>query len=329
MREHCSGVPREEGGVRPRHFLDLDAFSGDFLRGLVAEARRMKAARQGLPKGAPDPDAPLDGHMLLMIFQKASTRTRISFEMAMRQLGGAASDLAGDRLQLGRGETIADTARVLSAYGDAILLRTYRHADLLEMARHAGVPVINALTDHSHPCQILADMLTIEERLGPIAGRPLAYVGDGNNVTHSLIHAATRFGFPLRIATPEGRAPDPGVVAAAREEGAEIQLTQNPREAVADAIAVYTDTWVSMGQEGDVDDLSVFAPYRVDEALMAAVDRQAIFLHCLPAHRGQEVSDAVMDGPQSAVWAQAENRLHAQKAILRWCLGVTPRAVVP
>ncbi len=315
----------DEGeGAPPRHFLDLDAFPGEVLRGLVAEARRMKAARRGLPRGVRDPDAPFDGHTLLMIFQKASTRTRISFEMAMRQLGGAASDLAGDRLQLGRGESIADTARVLSAYGDAILLRTYRHADLLEMARHARVPVINALTDHSHPCQILADMLTIEERLGAIAGRPLAYVGDGNNVTHSLIHAAMRFGFPLRIATPQGCEPDPGVVAAAREEGAEIVLTRDPEEAVAGAIAVYTDTWVSMGQERDADDLAVFAPYRVDEALMAAADRQAIFLHCLPAHRGQEVTDAVMDGPQSAVWAQAENRLHAQKAILRWCLGVAP-----
>ncbi|MFQ5348570.1 MAG: ornithine carbamoyltransferase [Rhodothalassiaceae bacterium] len=326
MRAPRESPPPEDKGTRPRHFLDLDGFSGDFLRRLLAEARRMKAARRGLPKGAPDPDAPLDGHMLLMIFQKASTRTRISFEMAMRQLGGGASDLAGDRLQLGRGETIADTARVLSAYGDAILLRTYRHADLREMAQHASIPVINALTDHSHPCQILADMLTIEERLGPIAGRPLAYVGDGNNVTHSLIHAATRFGFPLRIATPEGRAPDAGVVAAAREEGADIRLTRDPRQAVAGAIAVYTDTWVSMGQESAVEDLSVFAPYRVDEALMAAAAPEAIFLHCLPAHRGQEVSDAVMDGPQSAVWAQAENRLHAQKAILCWCLGVALRA---
>ena len=321
--------PGERRDAGRRHFLDLDAFPGEVLRGLVAEARRMKAARHGLPRGAPDPDAPLDGHMLLMIFQKASTRTRISFEMAMHQLGGAASDLAGDRLQLGRGESIADTARVLSAYGDAILLRTYRHADLLEMARHASVPVINALTDHSHPCQILADMMTIEERLGAIAGRPVAYVGDGNNVTHSLIHAAMRFGFPLRIATPHGCEPDAAVVAAAREAGAEIVLTRDPGDAVAGAIAVYTDTWVSMGQDRDAAALAMFEPYRVDEALMAAAAPDAIFLHCLPAHRGQEVTDAVMDGPQSAVWAQAENRLHAQKAILRWCFGVAPAAATP
>lgn len=305
----------------PRHFLDLDALDGATLRRMIEHARAMKAGRAGLPRGLADAGAPLAGHVLLMIFQKASTRTRISFEAAMRQLGGFATDLEGDRLQLGRGETIADTARVLSAYGDAILLRTHRHDDLIEMARHAGVPVINALTARSHPCQIMADILTIEEMRGPIAGRPVAWIGDGNNVATSLIHAAARFGFPLRLATPAGHAPDADVVAAARAEGAEIILTGDARAAVEGTVAVYTDTWSSMGAEREGDALAVFEPFRVDEALMRVAGKQAIFLHCLPAHRGQEVTDAVMDGTQSAVWAEAENRLHAQKAILAWCLG--------
>ena len=306
----------------PRHFLDLDALDGVTLRRILDLAETMKDRRGARPKGAPDPKAPLDGRLLLMIFESSSTRTRVSFDTAMRQLGGAAVDLEGKRMQIGRGETIADTARVLSLYGDAILLRTQAHEGLLELARHASVPVINALTHRSHPCQIMADLLTIEEHAGPIAGRPVAWIGDGNNVATSLIHAAMRFDFPLRLACPEGCAPDPQEVAAARAAGAEIDLARCPEEAVEEAVAVYTDTWSSMGLERTHDSLAAFEAYRVTEALMAAAGPQALFLHCLPAHRGQEVTDGVIDGPQSGVWAQAENRLHAQKAILTWCFEI-------
>lgn len=312
-------APRRDAVSAPRHFLDLDALDSTTLRRILDLAKALKDRRGPLPKGAPDPDAPLAGHMLLMVFESSSTRTRVSFETAMRQLGGAAVDLEGKRMQIGRGETIADTARVLSLYGDAILLRTQAHDGLLELARHASVPVINALTHRSHPCQVMADLLTIEEHAGPIAGQPVAWVGDGNNVATSLIHAAMRFGFPLRLACPEGCAPDPREVEAARAAGAEIILPGRPEEAVEGAIAVYTDTWSSMGLERAQDSLEAFEAYRVTEALMAAAGPQALFLHCLPAHRGQEVTDAVIDGPQSGVWAQAENRLHAQKAILTWC----------
>ncbi|GAB4121552.1 MAG: ornithine carbamoyltransferase [Rhodothalassiaceae bacterium] len=305
-----------------RHFLDLDTLSAADLRTILTHARTRKSKRRERRRGAPDSDVPLSGALLLMIFQKSSTRTRISFEVAMRQLGGAASDLDGSRLQLGRGETIADTARVLSAYGDAILLRAHRHADLLELAEHASVPVINALTDRSHPCQLMADILTIEEMRGDIAGRPVAWVGDGNNVATSLIHAATRFAFPLRLACPRGFEPDAAVLAKARAEGADISLCADAGEAVDGTLAVYTDTWVSMGQERQSEDLAPFEPYRVTPELMARAAPDALFLHCLPAHRGEEVSEAVIDGPQSAVWLQAENRLHAQKAILAWCFGL-------
>ncbi|GAK32514.1 ornithine carbamoyltransferase, catabolic [Iodidimonas nitroreducens] len=303
-----------------RHFLDLDRMGSQTLRQILDHARQMKARRGGMPRGAVDRDAPLSGDILLMIFQKSSTRTRISFEVAMRQLGGAASDLDGSRLQLGRGESIADTAHVLSAYGDAIVLRTDQHSNLTEMAQHATIPVINALTDHSHPCQLMADMLTIEEAKGPIRGQSVAWLGDGNNVASSLIHAAQRFGFRLRLACPPGHQPNPAVIEAALAEGADVGLCDDPIEAVAGASALYTDTWSSMGQERAPEELAPFEPYRVTSELLAKAAPDAIFMHCLPAHRGEEVTDAVIDGPQSVVWAQAENRLHAQKAILAWCL---------
>ena len=305
------------GGIR--HFLDLDRLDRATLRHILDRAAAMKAARGGgWPTGRPDADAPLGGHVLLMVFQKASTRTRLSFEGAMRQLGGVASDLEGDRLQLGRGESIADTARVLSLFGDAILLRTSRHDNLLEMAAHAGVPVINALTDRSHPCQIVADLLTLEESFGGLDGLPVAWLGDGNNVTASLIHAAALTGLDLRLACPPDRRPDAATLEAARAAGARLTVTGDVAEAVRDAAAVYTDTWQSMGAEPVEGGL--FEPYRVDADVMARARGDALFLHCLPAHRGDEVTDAVMDGPQSAVWRQADNRLHAQKAILTWCL---------
>ncbi len=307
----------------PRHFLDLDQHEQAVLRSIIDHARAMKAKRAGLPKGAPDRNAPLSGDVLLMIFQKSSTRTRISFEMAMRQLGGAASDLDGRRLQLGRGETIADTARVLSAYGDAILLRTDRHDNLLEMASHASIPVINALTDQSHPCQIMADILTIEEALGPISDRRVVWMGDGNNVATSWIHAARQFGFRLRLACPKGHEPDDTVLEQARARGADVAVTDDVALAIADADVIYTDTWSSMGQERDPEELAPFAPFQVTTDIMNACAPGAIFLHCLPAHRGEEVTAEVMDGAQSRVWQQAENRLHAQKAILAWCLGAT------
>lgn len=305
----------------PRHFLDLDQLGQETLRGIIDHAKAMKAGRMGLPKGGLDSDAPLSGEVLLMIFQKSSTRTRISFEVAMRQLGGGASDLDGSRLQLGRGESIADTARVLSAYGDAILLRTDHHANLLDMASYATIPVINALTDQSHPCQIMADILTIEEELGPISERRVVWLGDGNNVATSWIHAAQRLGFSLRLACPVGHEPDSNALEKARSEGADVMATYDVAEAISDADVIYTDTWSSMGQEREPDELAPFAPYQVTTEIMNACAPGAIFLHCLPAHRGEEVTADVMDGPQSRVWQQAENRLHAQKAILAWCLG--------
>ncbi len=310
-------TPAAAGGIR--HFLDLDRLDRTTLRHILDRAAAMKGARGAdWPTGRRDDAAPLDGHVLLMVFQKASTRTRLSFEAAMRQLGGVASDLEGDRLQLGRGESIADTARVLSLFGDAILLRTSRHENLLEMAAHARAPVINALTDRSHPCQIVADLLTLEESFGDLDGLPLAWLGDGNNVAASLIHAAALTGLDLRLACPPDRQPEAALLDGARAAGARLTVTEDVAAAVSDAAAVYTDTWHSMG--ADPVEGGLFEPYRVDADVMAQARDEALFLHCLPAHRGQEVTDAVMDGAQSAVWRQAENRLHAQKAILTWCL---------
>jgi ornithine carbamoyltransferase len=294
-----------------RHFLDLDAIEAADLRSMIDTAALMK-------KGQPSKS--MAGKTLAMIFEKPSTRTRVSFEVAAMQLGGSAIVLSSGDMQLGRGETVADTARVLSRYVDAIMLRTSGHDRLTELAEHASVPVINALTDRSHPCQVMADVLTIEEHRGPIQGKRLAWTGDGNNMVTSLIHAAERFDFELSIATPPELAPDPEVIEWARRGQARVHVTDDPRKAVEGADAVITDTWVSMGDSDAERRQALLAPFQVDEPLMRQARSDAIFLHCLPAHRGEEVTDAVIDGPNSVVFDEAENRLHAQKAILAWCL---------
>ena len=304
-----------------RHFLDLADAGGDAIAAMLGDALDRKAARRDWPKGRPDPDAPLAGHVLATIFEKASTRTRVSFDVAMRQLGGNALVMDAGSMQLGRGETIADTARVLSRMVDAIMIRTDDHAKVEEMARHATVPVINGLTDRSHPCQVVADLLTLIERGHALPGLQLAWLGDGNNVLNSLIEAAGLMKFTLRVGGPSGYEPDRGYVERARAAGGEVVLTQNARNAVAGAQAVVTDCWVSMGQTETNAQVVAMQPYQVDEALMASAGPGATFLHCLPAHRGEEVVDAVIDGPQSAVWDEAENRIHAQKSILRWVFG--------
>jgi ornithine carbamoyltransferase len=302
-----------------RHFLNLADAGGEAIAAILNDAQDRKAARSGWPKGQADADAPLAGHVLAMVFEKSSTRTRVSFDMAMRQLGGSALVLEGGSSQLGRGETIADTARVLSRYVDAIMIRTDDHAKAAELAKHADVPVINGLTDLSHPCQLLADMLTVIERKAKLAGSRWAWLGDGNNVCNSLIEAASLMHFDVNVACPAGHEPDMDVLQAAAR-GRAVPIVRDPREAVADAEVVVTDTWTSMGQAQDAAKIAEMEPYRVDEAMMTAAADGAIFLHCLPAHRGEEVVDAVMDGPSSAVWDEAENRLHAQKSLLLWCL---------
>ncbi|WP_174273121.1 ornithine carbamoyltransferase [Sphingomonas bacterium] len=306
-----------------KDFLDLADAGAPALRAMLAEARRRKQARAGWTKGRADADAPLVGHTLAMIFEKNSTRTRVSFDMAMRQLGGTTIVMDAGSMQLGRGESIADTARVLSRYVDAIMIRTDDHAKVEELAAHATVPVINGLTDRSHPCQIMADLLTVIERKGAVEGTRWAWLGDGNNVLASIIEAGSLLGFEVAAACPEGYDPDPAIVAAARARAGNHPplLTRDPGEAVRGADVVVTDTWISMGQAHAEAKLAAMTPYRVDEALMARADAGGLFLHCLPAHRGEEVTDAVIDGPRSAIWDEAENRLHAQKAVLLWCLG--------
>jgi ornithine carbamoyltransferase len=305
----------------PRHFLDLSALSYEELRAILDEAHARKALRLDWPKAQPDDDAPLAHHALAMIFQKNSTRTRVSFEIAMTQLGGRAVVLSAADTQLGRGETMEDTARVLSRMVDCIMMRANRHDDLLNFAHAADVPVVNGLTDLSHPCQIVADIMTIEEWAGDIAGKTIAWLGDGNNVCMSYVHAAEKLGFKLRISTPANYAPSAQEIAAAKAAGADIELSTGATEAVAGADVVVTDTWVSMGDSDRDERMAAFPPYSVTEAMMARASKQALFLHCLPAHRGEEVAGAVIDGPQSAVWDEAENRVHAQKAVLMWCLG--------
>ena len=301
-----------------RRFLTLGDAGPEGLTRILAEAGQRKAARAGRPKGAQDDDRPLEGRVLAMIFEKSSTRTRVSFDMAMRQLGGSALILDSSGSQLGRGETIADTARVLSRYVDAIMIRTDHHDKAIELADYASVPVINGLTDLAHPCQILADMQTVTEKRGSLAGSRWAWVGDGNNVCNSLIEAASLMGFGLALATPDGFEPDPAMVALGSTYR-DIFFGADPVEAVTDADVVVTDTWISMGQDEEADyRRDAFAGYRVDDAMMARAAPGAMFLHCLPAHRGEEVTDAVMDGPASLVFDEAENRLHAQKALLRW-----------
>ncbi len=296
----------------PRHFLDIDRYETADLRSILDLGFAYKNGRR---------DRPLEGKTLAMIFEKPSTRTRVSFEVAMHQLGGDAIILGTADSQLGRGETIADTARVLSRYVDAIMMRTNHAEKLDDLARHATVPVINGLTDSSHPCQIMGDVMTLQEKKGPVADTVVAWSGDGNNVAVSWIHAAIRFGFALRLACPETLPPPPSVLDWARREGGRVMLTHEPEEAVAGADCVATDTWVSMGVEANVNRHNLLAPYRVDERLMAKAKPDAIFMHCLPAKRGEEVTAGVIDGPQSVVWDEAENRLHVQKGILAWCLG--------
>jgi ornithine carbamoyltransferase len=304
------------------HFLDLATPKQAGLRAILDEAHRRKAARAGAPRGAIDADAPLAGHVLAMIFEKPSTRTRFSFDMAIRQLGGSSIVTSAGDMQLGRGETIADTAQVLGRMVDAIMLRSNSHATLETLAEHAGVPVINALTDIGHPCQVLADVMTFEERRQkPVAGSCWAYVGDGNNMANSLIEAASVLGFDLRLGVPHGYDPDQAVMATAGCRGGSIDLVRSAAAAVDGADVVVTDTWVSMGQTAAKEKLAALAPFQVNTGLMDKAAADAIFLHCLPAHRGEEVTDAVIDGGQSAVWDEAENRLHVQKAILLWCLG--------
>lgn len=304
-----------------RHFLDLSDAGGDAIAGMINDAIDRKVARTSFPKGRPDADAPLAGHVLAMIFEKNSTRTRVSFDMAMRQLGGSALVMDAASTQLGRGESIADTAQVLSRMVDAIMIRTDDHSKIEEMARHADVPVINGLTDRSHPCQIVADLLTVIECGKPLPGLEVAWVGDGNNVLSSVLEAAGLMKFNVRAGTPEGYEPDPEFLAMAQAGGASVTLTNDAAEAVREADVVMTDTWVSMGQEHAVGKLAAMAPFQVNEALMEHAKPDAIFLHCLPAHLGDEVTEGVFESAQSAVFDEAENRMHAQKSILRWVFG--------
>lgn len=300
----------------PKHFLDLSAMTAGDLRGILEDAKTRKQSTK-----AGTADKPLAGKMLAMIFEKPSTRTRVSFDVGMRQLGGETLFLSGTEMQLGRAETIGDTAKVLSRYVDAIMIRTTDHARLLEMAEHATVPVINALTDLTHPCQIMADIMTIEEHRGSVAGKTLAWTGDGNNVLHSLVEGAARFGYRMNMAVPLGSEPDDKILNWARNNGGEIMLCHDADRAVDGADAVITDTWVSMNQEHKARGHNVFQPFQVNADLMKKAKDEALFLHCLPAHRGEEVTDEVIDGAQSVVFDEAENRLHAQKSILAWCLG--------
>jgi ornithine carbamoyltransferase len=310
-----------------RNFLNLSDAGGDAIAAMIIDAIERKAARtnpdgSAWSKGKTDSDAPLSGHTLGMIFEKNSTRTRTSFEMAMTQLGGNSMFMAAGQMQLGRGETIADTARVLSRYVDAIVIRTDDHAKIEELAHFADVPVINGLTDLSHPAQIVADLLTIIEHGKALPGLEVAWLGDGNNVLNSVVEAAGLMKFNVRIAVPQGYESDSSFIDAARAVGANITITRDAAEAVAGADIVVTDTWISMGQDHAHNKLAAMMPYQVNERLMTGAKADAKFLHCLPAHRGEEVTDGVLDGPQSLIWDEAENRLHAQKSILLWCFGL-------
>jgi len=305
----------------PRHFIDLWKLEQGDLRAILEDAKTRKAARLGWPKGQVDPDAPAAGRTLAMIFEKNSTRTRFSFDAAMRQLGGDVIISNAHEMQLGRGEPIEDTARVLSRMVDAVMIRANVHEDVERLAMASSVPVINGLSDKGHPCQILADILTIEEHRGPVAGKTIAWVGDGNNVCASFIHAAPKLGFKLKIACPAIYHPDLVDLARAAEQQGHVTTSEDPREAVRGADVVITDTWVSMGDTDHDERLDALEPYQVDAGLMALAAPNAVFLHCLPAHRGEEVTDDVIDGPASLIWDEAENRLHAQKSILAWCFG--------
>jgi ornithine carbamoyltransferase len=306
------------------HFLDIDKTSPADLRTMIDHARAMKSARNGRPKGMPDDSQPLKGRMVALIFEKPSTRTRVSFDVGVRQMGGETMVLSGADMQLGHGETIADTARVLSRYVDLIMIRTFEEATLLEMAEYATVPVINGLTNRTHPCQIMADVMTYEEHRGDIRGRKVVWSGDGNNVFASWAQAAGQFGFDITFTGPETLDPERGHLDFARGKGAQAEIKRDPYEAVNGADLIVTDTWVSMHDPQSAKERrhNQLRPYQVNERLMAAAKPDALFMHCLPAHREDEVTSAVMDGPQSVIWDEAENRLHAQKAVMRWCLGV-------
>jgi ornithine carbamoyltransferase len=299
-----------------RHFLDLSALSGGELRHILDDAKTRKAATKDGTAAKP-----LAGKMLAMIFEKPSTRTRVSFDVGMRQLGGETLFLSGTEMQLGRAETIGDTAKVLSRYVDAIMIRTTDHRRLMELAEHATVPVINGLTDATHPCQIMADILTYEEHRGPVKGKTFTWTGDGNNVLHSLVEGAAQFGYRMNMAVPLGSEPDDQYLNWARNKGADIMLCHDADKAVEGADCVITDTWISMNQEHKARGHNVFMPFQVNSHLMKKAKPDALFMHCLPAHRGEEVTDEVIDGPQSVVFDEAENRLHAQKSVLAWCLG--------
>jgi ornithine carbamoyltransferase len=308
--------------MEARHFLELSDAGGDAIAAMIADAVDRKAARARRPKGEPDADKPLAGRVLAMVFEKSSTRTRVSFDIAIRQLGGTALILDSATSQLGRGETMADTARVLSRMVDAVMVRTDDDAKIEEMARFASVPVINGLTDRSHPCQIVADLLTVVEHGKALPGLQIAWLGDCNNVLHSIVEAAGLLKFDVRVGTPACYSPDAALLAQAREQGARVTVTQDAAEAAAGADVVVTDTWVSMGQPHAQEKLAALAPYQVDAALMSRAKPGALFLHCLPAHVGEEVSEDVFEGPQSVVFDEAENRIHAQKSILLWCFGL-------
>ena len=305
-----------------KHFLDLSDVPASDLRRILDSAAAIKARRQ---KGVRAESRPLEGKVLALIFDKPSTRTRVSFDVGMRELGGETIMLTGAEMQLGRGETIADTARVLSRFVDGVMIRILDHDDLSELAAHSSVPVINGLTKRSHPCQVMADVMTFEEHLGPIRGRTVAWTGDANNVLASWVHAAQRFDFTIRIATPTELAPPQSLLDWARTNGARVELTADPFVAVDGVEAIISDCWVSMGDEDEARRRhNLLSPYQVNARLMSAAAKNAIFMHCLPAHRGEEVTDEVMDGPQSVVFDEAENRLHAQKGVIAWCMGALP-----
>ncbi len=305
------------------HFLDINKTSVEDLRGMIDHAQTMKTARYGRPRGALDDEAPLKDHMVALIFEKPSTRTRVSFDVGVRQMGGQTMVLSGSEMQLGHGETVADTARVLSRYVDLIMIRTFEEATLVEMAEHATVPVINGLTNRTHPCQIMADILTFEEHRGPITGKKVVWCGDGNNVFASFAHAAGKFGFDLTFSGPETLDPEMLFVEEARNVGVNVEIERDPIKAVAGADLVVTDTWVSMHDAPSARERrhNQLRPYQVNDALMTHANSGALFMHCLPAHRNEEATNDVMDGSNSVIFDEAENRLHAQKAIMRWCLG--------
>jgi ornithine carbamoyltransferase len=303
-----------------RHFIDLDQLDAKTLRRIVDLGHKMKKAGKRTPK-ALRPEG-IEDDVLVMIFEKPSTRTRVSFDVAMRQLGGQTIALNHADLQTGRGEPVSDTAKVLSRYGDVLMMRVNSHDTLTEMAANASIPVINGLSDKSHPCQVIADLMTFEESKGPIKGQTVAWLGDGNNVAASWVHAAVRFEFKLRLACPPQLNPEASLMEWARKEGGEVTLTDDAEQAARGVDCIVTDTWVSMGQTDVTRRKQLLSAYAVDDAMMRRASRNAIFMHCLPAYRGLEVSPSVIDGPQSVVFDEAENRLHAQKAILAWCLGV-------